>query len=156
MAIIIKDTEIGNIDKDKNVVLVGGCFDILHPAHIEFLKRAKEKGDVLVVLLESDENVKKLKGENRPMHKQRERAENLSLIESVDVIVMLSFPDSPNYYYNLVNLLHPDIIAVTKGDPLLEVKKDQANMVGGKVAEVMERIEKHSSTRIINKEENKN
>lgn len=154
--IIIKDTEIKKIAKEKNIVLVGGCFDILHPGHIEFLKKTKKKGNFLVVFLESDENVKRLKGENRPVYNQEERAKNLSLLKSVDVVVTLSYPNSPKYYYNLVNLLHPDIIAVTKGDPLLEVKKDQANMVDGKVEIVMERNEKHSSTRIINKEENKN
>lgn len=144
--IIINDTEIGNVGKNKNIVLVGGCFDIIHPGHIEFLKKAKEKGNFLVVLLESDKNVKRLKGENRPVHYQKERAKNLSLIEGVDVIVMLSYPDSPKYYYNLVNLLHPAIIAVTKDDPLIDIKMKQAEEVNGKVEIVMERNKEHSST----------
>ena len=56
-------------------VLVGGCFDLIHYGHIVFLKEARKQGDYLIVALESDDNVKKYKGENRPVHKQSERAE---------------------------------------------------------------------------------
>ena len=144
--IVLKDTEIKKIAKEKNIVLVGGCFDILHPAHIEFLKRAKEKGDLLVLFLESDENVKRLKGKKRPLYNQNTRAVNLSNLSVVDYVILLKTPDSPQYYYNLVNLLHPAIIAVTKGDPLIDVKIKQAEEVNGKVEIVMERDKGHSST----------
>lgn len=145
---ILRDTEIETI-KGKKIVLVGGCFDILHPAHNKFLKLSKQEGDFLVVLLESDENIKKLKGKTRPVNNQYTRAQNLSNSDNVDYVILLTTPNSSEYYYNLVKSLRPDIIAVTKGDPLITVKKDQAKLVGGKVVEVMERNLKHSSTELI-------
>ncbi len=148
---ILKDTEIAKLSKLNKIVLVGGCFDVIHPAHKEFLEKSKQQGDFLVVLLESDENIKKLKGKDRPLNNQNTRAENLSILPFVDHIILLKMPASSQYYYNLVNLLEPDIIAVTHNDPLLSVKKDQAKMVNGKVVEVMKRDTKHSSTSLIKK-----
>ena len=145
---ILKDLEIKKIT-NKKIVLVGGCFDILHPSHHEFLKRAKQLGNILVVLLESDENIRKLKGKGRPVNNQFTRAQNLSNSDNVDHVILLSTPNSSGYYYNLVKSLRPDIIAVTKGDPFIKVKKDQAKLVGGKVVEVMERNLQHSSTELI-------
>ena len=147
---IIKDTEIKKI-KEKNVVLVGGCFDILHPAHIEFLKRAKEQGDLLVILLESDGNVKRLKGEKRPVYNQNTRAVNLSNLSIVDYVILLKTPDNPQYYYNLVNLLRPAIIAVTKDDPLIDIKTKQAEGVNGKVEIVIDRDKQYSSSALAKK-----
>ena len=148
MSIILQDSHIKQIN-NKNIVLIGGCFDIIHPGHIQFLESSKKYGDILILLLESDENIKKIKGESRPLNNQVTRAENLSKLEIVDYIILLKTPKSSNYYYNLVNLLRPAIIAVTVGDPLLEIKKDQAKIVGGKVVEVMERDTRHSSTEKI-------
>lgn len=145
---IINDSEIFQI-KDNGLVLVGGCFDILHPAHLEFFKVAKKQGKYLAVFLESDENIKHLKGVNRPLNNQITRAENLSEISDIDYIILLKMPVSSKYYYDLVKNLSPDIIAVTSGDPLIEVKIHQANMVGGKVVEVIKRDTKHSSTKLI-------
>jgi rfaE bifunctional protein nucleotidyltransferase chain/domain len=150
MSKIIKDIEVSKLSKGK-IVLVGGCFDILHPAHIEFLRLSKKEGDILVILLESDTNIKKNKGEKRPLNNQDTRAENLSKLSEVDYVILLKTPDSSQYYYNLVKSIRPDIIAVTKGDPLLSVKKEQATIVGGKVVEVMERDIRHSSSELINK-----
>ena len=133
----------------KGVVLVGGCFDIIHAAHIKFLRLSKEQGKILVVLLESDANIRKLKGKNRPLNNQNTRAENLSKIEYVDYIILLKKPTSSDYYYNLVKLIQPDIIAVTSGDPLISVKKIQAEEVSGRVVEVMTRDKNHSSTLLI-------
>lgn len=148
MTKIIKDT---NIEKPagKKVVLAGGCFDIIHQGHVEFLTRTKALGDILVIFLESDKNIKKIKGKERPLNKQDVRAENLSKLEIVDYIIMLKTPDTSRYYYNLVKYLEPDIIAVTAGDPYLEDKKEQAESVGGKVVEVMKRDKKYSTTQMI-------
>lgn len=150
MSKIFSDSKLEKVQGNK-IVLVGGCFDILHPAHYKFLKKAKDQGDVLVVLLESDENIRKIKGANRPLNNQYTRAENLSTITEVDFIILLKLPDSSQYYYNLVNFIRPAIIAVTTGDPLIEVKRDQANQVGGKIIEVMERDTKHSTSQLIKK-----
>lgn len=136
---------------DNKIVLTGGCFDILHNAHIEFLVNAKKKGDFLVLLLESDENIKKLKGKNRPVNNFEKRAENLEALGFIDLIVKLSPKVSDSYYFNLTKLIAPDIIAITKNDPQISNKKEQAELSGGKVEVVMDRDENHSSTKLIEK-----
>jgi len=137
--------------KNKRIVLVGGCFDILHNAHIEFLEKSKQRGDVLILLLESDENIKKIKGKERPVNNFEKRANNLEKLNIIDLIVELSPQVSDKYYFNLTKLISPDIIALTKNDPLFEKKKAQANIVGGRIIEVMKRNENFSSTKLINK-----
>lgn len=148
MTKILTDSNFADIPKE-GIVLAGGCFDVIHLAHIKFLKLAKEKGQFLVLLLESDENIRQMKGKDRPVNNQIARAENLSKLETVDYIILLKKPTSSNYYENIVKSIQPDIIAVTKGDPMLSVKKLQAEEVNGKVIEVMERNKEFSSTRII-------
>ena len=137
--------------KKRKVVLAGGCFDILHPGHIEFLQKAKRLGDTLIILLESDENVKNLKGEKRPINNLKIRTENLFTTGCVNIVVPLDSEVSDNYYEKIVNSISPDIIAITKGDPLTEVKTKQAKMAGGKVEIIMERNPKHSTTLLIKK-----
>jgi len=116
--------------KEDRIVLTGGCFDILHIGHVRFLSEAKGMGDYLVVLLESDEKVKNLKGENRPVFVQEERAEVLSALRSVDLVVLLQAMESDSDYVDLVMSIKPDIIAVTEGDPHIELKRQQAREVG--------------------------
>jgi FAD synthetase len=133
----------------KKIVLVGGCFDILHAGHIEFLTAAKKSGDVLFVLLESDENIKKLKGANRPLNSQRDRAKILENLEMIDYVVALPPLGSNKEYDELVSSLKPAIIAVTKGDPGLTHKKRQANLIGAEIAEVAEQVINQSTTKLI-------
>ncbi len=134
-----------------NSVLAGGCFDVIHSGHLEFLEKSKSLGEKLCLLLESDESIRDKKGKGRPLNNQSVRAENLSKLDTVDYIILLKKSDSSLYYYNLVKLLHPAIIAVTVGDPLLELKTAQAALVGGRVVEVMKRNTLHSTTKILNK-----
>ena len=75
----------------KTIVLVGGCFDILHIGHVRFLQQAKKTADVLMVFLENDSKVKQIKGENRPFFNQRERACMLVSLISVDYVVLLPY-----------------------------------------------------------------
>ena len=72
----------------KTLVLTNGCFDLLHTGHISYLKSAKKKCDILILGLNSDESVKKLKGKNRPIIEQKDRAEILSSLPFVDKIVV--------------------------------------------------------------------
>ena len=118
----------------KKIVVVGGCFDIVHIGHIQFLKEAKKCGDVLILLLESDENVRKLKGENRPVFTQRERAEVLSALSPVDFVILLPLMTSDADYNHIITTIKPHIIAVTEHDPLMKEKEKQAKRVGGKIA----------------------
>ena len=131
----------------KKIVVVGGCFDILHIGHIQFLKEAKKCGDSLILLLESDENVRKLKGKNRPIFTQRERAEVLSAISSVDLVILLPLMRSDVDYHHVITTISPHIIAVTEHDPLMKEKEKQAKQVGGKIA-VIPFVETFSSSRL--------
>ena len=115
------------------IVLTGGCFDILHLGHVRFLSEAKKMGDYLVVLLENDKNVKKLKGKNRPVFIQKERAEMLSALGSVDLIALLPTMENDTDYLDLVMKIKPDIIAVTENDPHIEKKRGQAKQIGGEL-----------------------
>lgn len=134
--------------KGKKVVLVGGCFDILHPGHVEFLEKAKKKGDVLIVLLESDKKIKMLKGDNRPVHNQNERAKILSSIRFVDFVVMLPFIQSEHDYDQVVGEIKPDVIAATKGVSDHHHKRS-AQKVGAKLKYVTDIIGGYSTTRIF-------
>jgi rfaE bifunctional protein nucleotidyltransferase chain/domain len=129
------------------VVLAGGCFDILHVGHVRFLSEAKKMGDALVVLLESDEKVKRLKGKNRPIFIQRERAEMLSALRSVDVVVLLPRIEKADDYLNLVMKIKPYAIAVTENDVQLKNKKGQATKAGAKLR-VVPLIKRYSTSRL--------
>jgi len=120
-------------DRELKIVLAGGCFDILHVGHVRFLSEANKMGDYLVILLESDTKVKKLKGENRPIFVQQERAEMLSALESVDLVVLLPVLENDSDYLNLVTEIKPDVIAVTENDPLVERKQFQARQIGAEL-----------------------
>jgi rfaE bifunctional protein nucleotidyltransferase chain/domain len=114
-------------------VLVGGCFDLLHFGHTEFLNAAKSYGDYLVVALESDENVRRMKGAARPIHTQEQRRAMLTALKSVDEILMLPTMTTDAEYAKLVTDVHPGVIAVTEGDPMLEKKRQHADSVGATV-----------------------
>jgi FAD synthetase len=131
------------------IVLAGGCFDILHVGHIEFLNRARKQGDVLLLLLESDKAITQLKGDSRPLNSQNHRARVLSALENVDYIILLPEPYETEDYRSIVNTIKPDIIAVTSGDPNMAEKKSQAREVGGRVRVVLKKIPEHSTTKIL-------
>src|SRR3989339_210696 len=77
-------------EKNKRIVFTNGCFDILHAGHAHYLSKAKSLGDVLVIGLNSDSSVKRLKGKSRPIVPQKNRAIVLSALESVDLVVIFS------------------------------------------------------------------
>ena len=136
-----------NLEK-KAIVLAGGCFDVLHIGHIKFLEKARQKGDYLFILLESDESVKKLKGNKRPINSQDDRAQILSALKFVDFIVLLTGVKKSKDYDDLVQKIHPNIIAVTQNDNAIFHKQRQAKKINAKVISVMERLEDKSTTRL--------
>lgn len=136
--------------KGQKIVLVGGCFDILHIGHITFLENAKKQGDILFVLLENDETIKKLKGENRPINTQKDRSKILIHLSMVDCVVMLPDIVDNKTYDDLVISLKPAIIATTAGDINRVHKERQAKIIGAKVVDVINEISNQSTTRLIN------
>ena len=117
-------------DKPEKIVLVGGCFDLLHYGHVSFLKEAKKLGNYLIVLLESDENVKMLKGEGRPFHTQAQRKEMLLSLACIDEVRELPSNTTNETYNTLIASIRPSVITLTEGDPKLELKTKQAELVG--------------------------
>jgi len=93
-------------NKGSKIVFTNGCFDILHKGHVSYLDVAKSFGDVLILGLNSDESVKRLKGESRPINNQDDRGYILAALESVDYVVNFS-EDTP---YELIKLIQPDIL----------------------------------------------
>ena len=114
MGEIVKEDEIIKIvenlkKQNKKVVFTNGCFDILHVGHTRYLKTSAKFGDFLIVGLNSDESVKKIKGENRPINNENDRAEILSELNFVDYVVIFN-ETSPK---NLIDKIKPNIY--TKG-----------------------------------------
>lgn len=110
--------KVENLKKDgKKIVLSSGSWDMLHVGHMRYLKAAKEKGDVLVVGVDSDKKIRKRKGPDRPVVPEDERVEMLSHLEFVDFIYLKKHTDKEG---NLIRIVSPDILIVsesTKHDP---------------------------------------
>ncbi len=137
--------------RGKKVVLAGGCFDVLHRGHVLFLNSAKKPGDILIVTLESDRKVRELKGKQRPINSQFERATILSNLAMIDYVICLPYMKKNKDYEILVKQLEPDIIAVTKGDKAFGLKKNYAEMVGGRIIETIKRQKDYSTSKIAQK-----
>ena len=120
----------------KKIVLVGGCFDLLHFGHITFLQQAKALGDYLVVALESDENVRRMKGDTRPIHTQAQRKEMLESLSFVNEVIPLPPMHNDKDYFELVRKIKPAVIAVTSGDSAKVKKLEQANKVRAVLIEI--------------------
>jgi D-beta-D-heptose 7-phosphate kinase/D-beta-D-heptose 1-phosphate adenosyltransferase len=101
--LILNRSLINNIFGNKKIVFTNGCFDILHSAHIQLLKYAKSLGDVLIVGLNSDESIRRLKGDSRPINPLGDRVEILKEFDFIDLIVVFE-QDTP---LNLLNFLRP-------------------------------------------------
>jgi rfaE bifunctional protein nucleotidyltransferase chain/domain len=100
-----------NPSRNKAIVFTNGCFDILHRGHVTYLNQARDLGDLLIVGINSDESVKRLKGPERPVNMLEDRAYVLSALKSVDYVIPFE-EDTP---LNLINLIMPDIL-VKGGD----------------------------------------
>lgn len=135
-------------ERKKRIVLAGGCFDILHVGHIEFFHQAKKHGDVLIIMLESDEQIRKLKGKNRPVNTQSDRAQILSALLDIDYIILLPSGMRNADYDSLIFSIKPAIIATTEADPSLEHKTRQAKALHVPVVDVVKKIENQSTSRI--------
>src|SRR5437016_11170626 len=114
----------------RRVVFTNGCFDLLHPGHIETLEKARNLGDLLVVGVNSDRSVREMKGEGRPILPEQERAEILAALECVDGVVIFDEP-TPR---EIIAALLPDVL-VKGGDWASDriVGREEVEAAGGKV-----------------------
>lgn len=132
-------------DQGLRIVFTNGCFDILHRGHVEYLSKASDMGDVLVVGLNTDASVKRLKGEGRPVNDQEARALILASLGCVDAVVLFD-EDTP---YELIKAVRPDVLV--KGadyKPEEIVGYDIVTSYGGKV-ETVPLVEGYSTTGIL-------
>jgi D-glycero-beta-D-manno-heptose 1-phosphate adenylyltransferase len=132
-------------DSGKVFVFTNGCFDLLHPGHVRYLKQARGLGDALVVALNSDRSVRILKGQGRPILNENERAEVIAALESVDYVTVFD-EETP---HSLIAQLLPDVL-VKGGDWQLNdiVGREEVEAAGGKVLS-LPFLEGSSSTEII-------
>ncbi len=131
--------------RGKTVVLTNGCFDLLHRGHLHLLREAKKLGDLLVVAVNSDSSVMKIKGPNRPIFPEMERAELLAALELVDYVTVFPEPD-PNH---TIDELRPDVL-VKGGDWTQDqvIGREIVEGDGGKVA-IIPLLPSHSTTSIL-------
>ncbi len=141
-----------NYQRNPRVVFTNGCFDLLHPGHVKYLEKAKKLGDILVVAIDSDDSVKKLKGKE-PLFDLNSRKLMLSSLRFVDLVIPFS---NQKELLELINTIAPDIIV--KGhpyqasitdpqDPLYVVGSDIVRKQGGSVVTI-EREDEYSSSLI--------
>lgn len=130
----------------QTIVFTNGCFDILHPGHVSYLNEAKKLGDVLFIGLNSDQSVKRLKGEERPIHHQLDRKFMLENLKAVDCVEIFE-EDTP---LELIKMVKPKVL-VKGGDWPAEkiVGFEFVTSLGGKVLS-LNFIPGHSTTSIIN------
>ena len=137
--------------ESKKIVFTNGCFDILHSGHIQYLNEAKKLGDKLILGLNSDDSVSRLKGPTRPIKSQECRADILAFMEVIDLVIIFN-EETP---YDLISSLVPDIL-VKGGDWKINeiVGSDIVLKHGGEVKS-LSFLEGHSSSKIIEKMEGK-
>lgn len=136
--------------KDKKIVFTNGCFDILHLGHIDYLSKAADLGNILILGLNTDASVKKIKGKNRPITDEKSRAIILASLSFIDAVVLFD-DETP---YNLINTVKPDILV--KGDdykPEDIVGYDILKAYGGEVV-TLNFLNGYSTTSIENKIKN--
>ena len=139
-------------EENKKIVFTNGCFDIIHRGHVDYLSKAKDLGDILIIGLNTDQSVRKIKGNTRPIQEGNSRAIILASMQFVDAIVFFSEPTP----YTLIKEIQPDIL-VKGADYKKEdiVGYDIVSQRGGKV-ETIEFIEGYSTSTIERKIKNTN
>ena len=133
--------------KEKKIVFSNGCFDILHLGHIEYLAQARDLGHILIVGLNSDESVHRLKGQHRPVNKEFARELTLAALSFVDAVVVFT-EDTP---LKLIEMVQPDILVKGKDyDEKEIVGADVVKARGGEVITI-ELVKGYSTTHTIEK-----
>ena len=132
--------------KKKKIVFTNGCFDLLHIGHISLLEQAAKLGDILIVAINSDNSVKRIKGNERPITTEQHRARILASISEIDGVILFN-EDTP---YELIKLIKPDVLVKGKDYKIEDViGKDIVEKNGGSV-ELIDIVENVSTTAIAN------
>lgn len=131
----------------KKIVFTNGCFDILHIGHLRYLQEARQLGDLLVVGLNSDDSVRRLKGANRPFVPEFERAEMLAGLSCVDYITVFDEPTA----IDLIRLLKPDVYAKGGDISAEQVPERDAVISCGGMIEILSLVEGHSTTNLASR-----
>ncbi len=119
--------------KDKKIVFSNGCFDVLHLGHVEYLSKARDLGDILIVGLNSDDSVRRIKGAHRPVNNEEARALILAALSFVDGVILFS-EDTP---YELIKLVQPDFLVKGKDyDNKVIIGADVVKARGGQVVTI--------------------
>ena len=124
------------------IIFVNGCFDVLHPGHIQLFKYAKSLGDYLIVAIDSDKRVSEMKGPERPIFSQSDRSQTLEAIRYIDVVHIF---DSKEDLENLLKSIAPDIMIVGSDWKGKEVVGEQY----AKTVRFFDRVGEYSTTRTI-------
>ena len=133
--------------QNEAIVFTNGCFDVLHRGHVEYLKFCKSHGDIVVLGLNSDSSVKQIKGPERPINNQYDRASVLAALETVDYVTIFDEPDP----LRTIEKVKPDVLV--KGADWKDkgvIGQDFVEAGGGKVV-LAPLVEGKSSTSVINK-----
>jgi D-beta-D-heptose 7-phosphate kinase/D-beta-D-heptose 1-phosphate adenosyltransferase len=128
----------------KRIVFTNGCFDIIHPGHIDLLTRARQLGDALVVAINSDSSVRRLKGPERPIFPENERAEILKALEVVDYVCTFE-EDTP---LETILTIHPDVLVKGADWVANIVGQQEVEAWGGRV-EALPLVAGQSTTGVI-------
>ncbi|MEE3079489.1 MAG: D-glycero-beta-D-manno-heptose 1-phosphate adenylyltransferase [Bdellovibrionota bacterium] len=132
----------------KKVVFTNGCFDILHRGHVSYLNEAKSLGDILVIGINTDKSVKRLKGEDRPVNSEVDRAFMLLNLKAVDYVFYFEENDNP---YELIKKIQPDIL-VKGGDwPVEQIIGHDIVLSNGGEVKSLRFEDGYSTTGLINK-----
>ncbi len=131
----------------KKIVFTNGCFDIIHAGHVDYLEKAKALGDILVVGLNSDDSIRRIKGKDRPVNIQQHRKKVLEALKPVDLVIVFD-EDTPE---KLIKMIKPDVL-VKGGDWKIEniVGADFVKSYGGTVTTI-DFVYDISTTKIIEK-----
>jgi len=133
--------------KDKKIVFTNGCFDILHLGHIEYLAKARELGGVLIIGLNSDDSVHRIKGPSRPLNDEHARAMILASLSFIDAIVIFE-EETP---LELIELVRPDILVKGKDYKEHEIAgHDVVKSYGGKIITI-DLVKGYSTSQLIEK-----
>ena len=133
--------------KEKKIVFTNGCFDILHLGHIEYLAKSQDLGGVLIVGLNSDASVKKIKGPNRPINDEHARAMFLASLSFVHAVVLFN-QETP---YELIQSIHPDILVKGQDYSVEQIVGNDIVRANSGEIKTVELTHGYSTTRIIEK-----